>query len=165
MGPRPRLLRNAIWAEPASTWAAFQRNSWLYASEFRDHFEDAAGFGWTVGERTVDWQMLIENKDKEINRLNGIYRNLLEGAGAEIIEGTARLVDDHTIDVGGKQYTSEYILVATGSWPAFPQTPGIEHAITSNEAFYLDELPKRVIIVGGGYIAVEFATIFHGLGS
>ena len=137
----------------------------VYASEFRDHFEDAAGFGWSVGERTVDWEKLIGNKDKEINRLNGIYRNLLEGAGAEIIEGTARLVDAHTIDVGGKQYTSEYILVATGSWPAFPRIPGIEHAITSNEAFYLDALPKRVIIVGGGYIAVEFATIFHGLGS
>ena len=137
----------------------------VYASEFSDHFEDAAGFGWTVGERTVDWKKLIANKDKEINRLNGIYRNLLEGAGAEIIEGTAQLVDDHTIAVDGKQYTSQQILVATGSWPTFPQTPGIEHAVTSNEAFYLDELPKRVIIVGGGYIAVEFATIFHGLGS
>ncbi len=137
----------------------------VYASEFRDHFEDAAGFGWTVGERTVDWQKLIQNKDKEIKRLNGIYRTLLEGAGAEIIEGTARLVDRHTIEVSGQRYTSEYILLATGSWPAFPQTPGIEHAITSNEAFYLETLPKRVIIVGGGYIAVEFATIFHGLGS
>ncbi len=137
----------------------------VYASEFRDHFEDAAGFGWTVGKRTVDWKKLIQNKDKEIKRLNGIYRHMLEDAGAEVIDGAARLVDAHTIDVDGKWYTSEYILLATGSWPALPQTPGIEHAITSNEAFYLDELPKRVIIVGGGYIAVEFATIFHGLGS
>ena len=124
MGPRLRLLRNAIWAETCVNVGCIPKKLLVYASEFRDHFEDAAGFGWTVGERTVDWKKLIENKDKEINRLNGIYRNLLEGAGAEIIEGTARLVDDHTIDVGGKQYTSEYILVATGSWPAFPQTPG-----------------------------------------
>ena len=136
----------------------------VYASEFNDYFEDAAGFGWIVGERTVDWKKLIANKDKEINRLNGVYRNLLEGAGAEIIEGTARLTDAHTIEVDGKSYTSEYILVATGGWPYFPQTPGIERAITSNEAFYLDELPQRTIIVGGGYIAVEFAGIFNGLG-
>ena len=137
----------------------------VYAAEFRDHFEDAAGFGWTVGERTVDWRTLIANKDKEINRLNGIYKNLLENAGAQIIGGTATFVDAHTIDVNGQRYTSEYVLVATGSWPALPPTPGIEHAITSNEAFHLDALPERVVIVGGGYIAVEFATIFHGLGA
>ena len=137
----------------------------VYAAEFRDHFEDAAGFGWTVGERTVDWRKLIANKDKEIDRLNGIYKNLLENAGARIIDGTATFVDAHTIDVGGRRYTFEYVLVATGSWPALPPTPGIEHAITSNEAFHLDTLPERVVIVGGGYIAVEFATIFHGLGA
>ena len=137
----------------------------VYAAEFRDHFEDAAGFGWTVGERTVDWRTLIANKDKEIDRLNGIYKNLLENAGAQIIDGTARFVDAHTLDVGGRRYTSEYVLLATGSWPSLPPTPGIEHAITSNEAFHLDALPERVVIVGGGYIAVEFATIFHGLGA
>ena len=137
----------------------------VYAAEFRDHFEDAAGFGWTVGERTVDWRKLIANKDREINRLNGIYKNLLENADARIIDGTATFVDAHTIDVGGRRHTSEYVLVATGSWPSLPPTPGIEHAITSNEAFHLDTLPERVVIVGGGYIAVEFATIFHGLGA
>lgn len=137
----------------------------VYAAEFRDHFEDAAGFGWTVGERTVDWRTLIANKDQEIDRLNGIYKNLLENAGAQIIDGTAKFVDAHTLDVGGRHYTSEYVLVATGSWPSLPPTPGIEHAITSNEAFHLDTLPERVVIVGGGYIAVEFATIFHGLGA
>ena len=137
----------------------------VYAAEFRDHFEDAAGFGWTVGERTVDWRTLIANKDQEIDRLNGIYKNLLENAGARIMDGTARFVDAHTIDVGGRRYTSEYVLVATGSWPSLPPTLGIEHAITSNEAFHLDALPERVVIVGGGYIAVEFATIFHGLGA
>lgn len=137
----------------------------VYASEYRNHFEDAEGFGWTVGPSTVDWQQLIRNKDVEIKRLNGVYRKLLEGAGVKIIEGTARLIDAHTIEVGGALYTAEYVLVATGSWPSMPDIPGIEHAITSNEAFYLPELPRRAIIVGGGYIAVEFATIFHGLGS
>lgn len=137
----------------------------VYAAEFRDHFEDAAGFGWTVGQSRMDWRKLIVNKDQEIGRLNGIYRNLLEGAGAQIIEGTATLADAHTVEVGGTRYTSEHILVATGSWPTLPPTPGIEHAVTSNEAFSLDRLPERVVIVGGGYIAVEFATIFHGLGA
>lgn len=136
----------------------------VYAAEFRDHFEDAAGFGWTVGDRRVDWPTLVSNKNTEIERLNGIYRNLLVNAGAEIIEGTARVLDPHTVAVGQQHYTAEYILVATGSWPYVPDVPGIEHAITSNEAFYLEQLPKRAIIVGGGYIAVEFATIFHGLG-
>ncbi len=136
----------------------------VYAAEFRDHFEDAAGFGWSVGQRSVDWPTLVANKNVEIERLNGIYRNLLTNAGAEIIEGRARLVDAHTVAVDGRSYTAEYILVATGSWPYLPQIPGIEHAISSNEAFYLDRLPQRAIIVGGGYIAVEFATIFHGLG-
>ena len=136
----------------------------VYAAEFRDHFEDAAGFGWSVGQPSVDWPTLVANKNVEIERLNGIYRNLLSNAGAEIIEGRARLVDPHTVAVDGRSYTAEHILVATGSWPYLPQIPGIEHAISSNEAFYLDRLPQRVIIVGGGYIAVEFATIFHGLG-
>ena len=136
----------------------------VYAAEFRDHFEDAAGFGWTVGDRTVDWPKLVTNKNIEIERLNGIYRNLLTNAGAEIIEGTAYLVNSHTVAVGERRYTAEYILVATGSWPFLPKIPGIEHAISSNEAFYLEQLPKRAIIVGGGYIAVEFATIFQGLG-
>ena len=136
----------------------------VYAAEFRDHFEDAAGFGWSVGQSSVDWPTLVANKNVEIERLNGIYRNLLTNAGAEIIDGRARLVDAHTVAVDGRSYTAEYILVATGSWPYLPQIPGIEHAISSNEAFYLDRLPQRAIIVGGGYIAVEFATIFHGLG-
>ena len=136
----------------------------VYAAEFRDHFEDAKGFGWTVGERSVDWPTLVSNKNTEIERLNGIYRNLLVNAGVEILEGTAQVIDPHTVAVGQQHYTAEYILVATGSWPYMPDIPGIEHAVTSNEAFYLEQLPKRAIIVGGGYIAVEFATIFHGLG-
>jgi glutathione reductase (NADPH) len=137
----------------------------VYASAFRDDFADAAGFGWTVGERSADWGVLIAAVDAEIARLNGIYADLLDAAGVERIEGRARIVDPHTVRVGGREITAANILIATGSWPALPDTPGIEHVITSNEAFHLEKLPERVVIVGGGYIATEFAGIFHGLGS
>ncbi|MDH3701331.1 MAG: glutathione-disulfide reductase [Alphaproteobacteria bacterium] len=135
-----------------------------YASHFSEDFEDAAGFGWTVGERRFDWSTLVANKDREISRLNGIYDRMLKAAGVEIFESRARIVDPHTIEVGGKTVTADYILVATGGWPVVPDIPGKEFAITSNEAFYLDELPEKILIVGGGYIAVEFAGIFNGLG-
>ena len=137
----------------------------VYGSHFADDFEDAAGFGWSVGERAFDWPSLIRNKDREIARLNSIYRKLLGGAGVEVFESRARVLDPHTVEVGDKQVTAANILVATGGWPAVPDVPGKEHAITSNEAFHLAEMPRRVVIVGGGYIAVEFAGIFNGLGA
>ena len=137
----------------------------VYASHFGEDFEDAAGFGWTVGERKFDWSRLIANKNDEIARLNGVYRRMLEASGVAIIDGTVHLADAHTVAVGETRHTAEYILVAVGGWPVVPDIPGKEHAITSNEAFFLDALPERVIIVGGGYIAVEFAGIFHGLGA
>ena len=137
----------------------------VYASEFRDELEDAAGFGWTIGERSVDWSKLIARKDHEIERLNGVYRRVLEGAGVRVLEGHARLVDAHTVVVDDRRYTAETILVATGGWPWKPPIPGAEHLITSNEAFHLERAPRRVLIGGGGYIAVEFAGIFHGLGA
>lgn len=137
----------------------------VYASHFSEDFEDAANYGWTVGERHIDWAKLIANKDKEISRLNDVYRNLLKNAGVTIVDGHAEFVDPHTVAVDGKRYTAKYILIATGSWPVVPSIPGAEHAITSNEAFYLPNLPRKVIIVGGGYIGVEFAGIFHGLGA
>jgi glutathione reductase (NADPH) len=137
----------------------------VYAAHFRDDFEDAAGFGWTVGEPQVDWNKLIANKNKEISRLNDVYRKLLGDAGVDIIGERAELVDANTVKVGGHTITARYVLIAVGSWPNVPNIPGAEHAITSNEAFYLPSLPRRVIIVGGGYIGVEFAGIFHGLGT
>ncbi len=137
----------------------------VYASHFREDFRDAAGFGWTVGESRFDWARLIANKNAEIQRLNGVYKNLLGNAGVEIIDGHARLLDAHTVAVGGKTFSADTILVAAGGWPAAPDIPGIEHVITSNEAFFLERLPERIVIVGGGYIAVEFAGIFHGLGA
>jgi glutathione reductase (NADPH) len=136
----------------------------VYAAHFREDFEDAAGFGWVVGERRFDWPTLLRSKDREIARLNGVYAKLLEDAGVAHVEGRARVVDPHTLEVGGQRFTAENILVATGSWPSVPRVEGVEHAITSNEAFHIERLPPRAIIVGGGYIAVEFAGILHGLG-
>jgi glutathione reductase (NADPH) len=135
-----------------------------YAAHFSADFADAAGFGWQVGEAHFDWPTLLVNKNREIERLNGIYERLLTNAGATVMRGRACLVDAHTVALDGKRYSAERILVATGGWPHKPAIPGAEHAITSNEAFFLPTLPKRVVVVGGGYIAVEFAGIFHGLG-
>lgn len=137
----------------------------VYASHFSEEFHDAKGFGWTVGDRSFDWATLIANKNTEISRLNGIYGNLLNNAGVELFEARAKIVDAHTVDVGGRQVTAERILVAVGGWPMVPDIPGKEHVVSSNEVFFLEEQPKRVIVVGGGYIAVEFAGIFNGLGS
>jgi glutathione reductase (NADPH) len=136
----------------------------VYASHFRDDFEDATGFGWTVGDRSFDWATLLTNKNREIARLNEIYRRLLSDAGVDVLEGHARIVDPHTVEIEGQAVSAAHILVATGSRPSVPELPGIEHTITSNEAFHLSELPERVIVVGGGYIAVEFAGIYHGMG-
>jgi glutathione reductase (NADPH) len=137
----------------------------VYASAFRRDVEDAAGFGWTAAPPSHDWRALIRNKDTEIARLNGVYAGLLDGAGVQRIEGHARIVDAHTVAVGRETFSAEQILVATGSWPTLPAIPGIEHAISSNEAFHLDRMPERPIVVGGGYIGVEFAGILHGLGA
>lgn len=136
----------------------------VYASEFGEGFEDTEGFGWSVGERRFDWQRLIANKNREISRLNGVYERLLKSAGVTIIDGRATLGDSHTVRVGSACYSAEHILIATGGWPMVPPVPGAEHAITSNEAFFLERLPERAILVGGGYIGAEFAGIFHGLG-
>jgi len=137
----------------------------VYASHYAEDFENSRGFGWTPGEAGFDWPTLRDNKTKEIERLNGIYNNLLVNSGCELINGRATLVDPHTVAVGDKTYTAERILVAVGGWPNVPEFPGSEHVISSNEVFYLDEFPKRAIVVGGGYIAVEFAGIFAGLGA
>jgi len=137
----------------------------VYASHFEEEFADAAGFGWTVGPRQFDWNALRENKDKEIARLNAIYGRLLEQAGVELIVGHAHLEDAHTVSVAGKRYTAKTILIAVGSWPTFPELPGIEHGVSSNEMFHLKEFPERLVVVGGGYIAVELAGAFHGMGA
>ncbi|KAI0567351.1 glutathione reductase [Gracilaria domingensis] len=137
----------------------------VYGSHYGHDFHDATAYGWDVPKPSLDWPRLIRNKNAEIERLNGIYGRLLDKAGVHLVRGTAKFVDSHTIQVGDEQYTADKILVATGGHPFVPDFEGREHVITSNEAFYLEELPKRAMIVGGGYIAVEFACIFHGYGS
>jgi glutathione reductase (NADPH) len=137
----------------------------VYGAHYHEDFEQAAGFGWTLGEAKFDWSTLIANKNREIHRLNGIYRNLLVNSGVTLLEGHAKLQDAHTVEVDGQRFSAKHILIATGGWPQVPDIPGKEHAITSNEAFFLKSLPRRVLVVGGGYIAVEFAGIFHGLGA
>jgi glutathione reductase (NADPH) len=138
----------------------------VYASEFAHHFKTAEGYGWTVGETSFDWPRFIAEKDKEIARLSGIYVRNLQNAGAELVHGRARLTDAHTVQIEGRgAVTADKILVSVGARPWMPQAlPGGEHAITSNEAFHLEQLPKRIVIAGGGYIALEFAGIFNGLG-
>jgi glutathione reductase (NADPH) len=142
----------------------------VYASRFRDDFEDAAGFGWTVGPSSFDWATLIANKDKEIARLEAIYKTNLEKAGVATHKTRAVLDGPNTVRLlaENRTVTAERILIATGGWPTLADGAGIEgleHAITSNEAFHLKEQPRRVVIYGGGYIALEFAGIFAGLGS
>ncbi|MFG0721370.1 glutathione-disulfide reductase [Pseudomonas sp. GLN_6] len=137
----------------------------VYGAHFAEDFEQAQGFGWSLGSANFDWATLIANKNREIDRLNGIYRNLLVNSGVTLLEGHARIVDAHSVELGGQRYSAKHILIATGGWPQIPEIPGHEHAIGSNEAFFLEQLPKRVLVVGGGYIAVEFASIFNGLGA
>jgi glutathione reductase (NADPH) len=137
----------------------------VYGAHFAEDFEQAQGFGWSLDQAQFDWPTLIANKNREIERLNGIYRNLLVNSGVTLLEGHARLLDGHSVELDGKRYSAKHILIATGGWPHLPEIPGREHAIDSNQAFFLAQLPRRVLVVGGGYIAVEFASIFHGLGA
>ena len=137
----------------------------VYGAHVADEMEQASGYGWTLEEGHFDWGTLIANKNREIERLNGIYRNLLVNSGVTLLQGHARITGAHEVEVDGRRYSAANILIATGGWPHVPDIPGKELAITSNEAFYLKELPRRVLVVGGGYIAVEFAGIFQGLGA
>src|SRR5580700_11919721 len=136
----------------------------VYGAQFADAFADAAGFGWTVAPPKFDWPSLIGAKNKELDRLEQIYITMLKNSGVEIIEGRGIFVDPHTIEVAGRRYTAENILIASGGHPTVPDIPGIEHVISSNEALDLPQLPRKIVIVGGGYIAVEFAGIFQNLG-
>jgi glutathione reductase (NADPH) len=138
----------------------------VYASDFARQFETARGYGWTVDKPVFDWPTFLAAKDREIARLSGIYTTNLEKAGVDIIRAKAAFVDAHTLELVGQDrtITAEKILIATGGRPVMPALEGIEHAISSDQAFHLETLPERIVVVGGGYIAVEFAGIFHGLG-
>ena len=136
-----------------------------YAAHFAESFEESHGFGWVGPAPVLDWSALKANRAREITRLNGIYLQLLKGAGVQVIEGWATLVDSHTVAVGAQRYSAKNILIATGGKPSVPDIAGREHVITSNEIFDIDPFPKRLLVVGGGYIACEFASIFKGLGA
>ena len=137
----------------------------VLAAHYGEDFEDARGFGWDEVQAGFSWQRLVEARDSEVSRLSAIYGRLLADAGVEIITGTAHIASPGLVRVGDREFRCRHILVATGGWPFVPGIPGAEHALTSNEVFELKTPPKRVLVVGGGYIAVEFAGIFHGLGA
>jgi len=136
----------------------------VYAGHFGDDFEDAAGYGWSIPEPQFDWPKLIAAKDKELDRLNSVYLRILSENKVALIDGRAVITGEHSVEVAGKSLSAKNILVAVGGWPSMPDVPGIEHVISSNEALDLKQLPKSIVIVGAGYIAVEFAGIFHSLG-
>ena len=137
----------------------------VYGSHFPAQFQEAAGYGWTVGDVKFDWEHFITSIDKEVNRLSKLHISFLEKAGVELISGRATFIDPHTVAVNGKQYTAAKILIAVGGRPVKPEIPGIEHGITSNEIFHLKTQPKHIAIIGAGYIGSEFACIMRGLGS
>jgi len=164
MGARVAIAESDRFGGTCVNVGCIPKKLFSYAAHFREDFEVAKSFGWTTGEPRFDWPTLLANKDREIARLNGIYEKLLRDAGVTIHRGRATIRDAHTVEIDGKTFTAQHILVATGSWPQVPAIAGREHAITSNEAFFLERLPQRALLVGGGYIAVEFASIFNGLG-
>jgi glutathione reductase (NADPH) len=163
-GARVAIAESGRFGGTCVNVGCIPKKLFAYAAHFREDFENAAGFGWTVGEPRFDWATLLANKDREIARLNGVYERVLSLAGVQIMRGRATVLDPHTVEINGRRFSAKHILVATGSWPTVPDIPGREHAITSNEAFQLERLPRRALLIGGGYIAVEFASIFHGLG-
>ena len=137
----------------------------VYASQFPELFHASAAFGWSMPQQPIlDWDTLRDNKTAEINRLNGIYNNLIDNSGADLFEARATIAGPHQVLVNGQTYTANTILIATGGWPYIPDFPGSEYALSSNEMFYLEQLPSKAVVVGGGYIAVEFAGILNGLG-
>jgi glutathione reductase (NADPH) len=164
MGARVAVAEERYLGGTCVNVGCIPKKLFAYAGHYAEDFEDAAGFGWRAQPPSFDWPTLVANKDKEITRLNGVYERLLTGAGVKVFSTRARVVDAHSVEVDGKRVTAAHILVATGGWPVVPEVPGKELAITSNEAFHLPRLPASVVVVGGGYIAVEFASIFHGLG-
>lgn len=163
-GVRVAVIENSDLGGTCVNLGCIPKKLFANAAQFHDTKRDAAGYGWQMDEMTFQWQTLLDNKNKEIKRLNQIYEKLLIDAGVTILHGFATFVDAHTVRVNDQNYQAKYILIATGSEAFVPDLPGYELAITSKEAFHLPTLPKRAIVVGGGYIGVEFAGIFNGLG-
>lgn len=164
-GARVAVAEERFWGGTCVNVGCVPKKLMVMASEYGHVSQDARGFGWDIAPGAHDWARLIANKDTEIARLNAIYLRLLHNAGATVFESRATFVDPHTLDVGGRRVTADRIVIATGGRPTRPDFPGADLAIISDDAFFLPERPERVLIIGGGYIALEFAGIFAGLGS
>ena len=164
-GARVAVVEEAALGGTCVNVGCIPKKLYVYASEYAAAWRESAGFGWQAEGVSFDWNTLRDNKTKEIARLNAIYARLLEAPGVDIIEGHGVLAGPQEVVVGESRYRAEKILLATGTWPAMPEIPGIELALTSNEIFDLEHFPERLLIVGGGYIATEFASIFSGLGA
>lgn len=164
MGAKVAIAEDRYFGGTCVNVGCVPKKLFVYAAHVHEDLHTAQSFGWRINDAHFAWPTLIANKNKEIARLNGIYRSILVNAGVEIFEGRAQFTGPNSITVNGKAITARNILIATGGWPVLPELPGIEHAITSNEFFFLPELPESALVVGGGYIAVEFAGILHNLG-
>jgi len=164
-GARVAVIENSRLGGTCVMRGCVPKKLLVYGAHFAHLFEDAVGFGWHINGATHDWGAMIAAKNKELDRLEGVYGRLLRDANVNVVEGRGVVADAHTVEVNGKRLTAERILIGTGGWPVIPDFPGKEHVITSNEALDLPQRPKRIVIVGGGYIAVEFAGIFNALGS
>ncbi len=165
LGARVAIAEERYFGGTCVNVGCVPKKLYSYAAHYRDDMEDSRGFGWNPQEVSFSWQTLKANKDKEINRLNGIYKSILDNNDVTVFQSRARLLDRHTVVVGEEQITAKYILLAVGGWPWIPDYPGSELAMNSNDVFELQELPESVLVVGGGYIAVEFASIFSRLGA
>ena len=164
-GAKVAVIEEAALGGTCVNVGCIPKKLYVYASEYAAAWRESAGFGWRAEDVSFDWNTLRDNKTNEIARLNAIYARLLEAPGVDIIEGHGALAGPQEVVVGESRYRAEKILLATGTWPAMPDIPGIELALTSNEIFDLERFPERLLIVGGGYIATEFASIFSGLGA
>ncbi|MDA0688440.1 MAG: glutathione-disulfide reductase [Proteobacteria bacterium] len=169
LGARVAVAEERYFGGTCVNVGCVPKKLYSYAAHYRDDIEDSAGYGWSLAADTAvrqfNWKILKDNKDKEINRLKGIYKSILDNNRVTVFEDRARLVDAHTVAVGGNTYTARYILLAVGGWPWIPDYPGSELAMDSNDVFEMEELPQSIVVVGGGYIAVEFASIFARLGT
>jgi glutathione reductase (NADPH) len=164
-GARVAVAEMAAMGGTCVNLGCIPKKLYSYAAHFAESFEEARGFGWSVAEPHFDWATLKANRAREITRLNGIYDKLLLDAGVTVLRGRAHLAAPGVVEVNGQRHAARHVLVATGGWPTVPELPGRELAITSNEIFDLPQFPKRLAVVGGGYIACEFASIFNGLGA
>lgn len=164
-GARVAVAEARFWGGTCVNVGCVPKKLMVQAAEYGAWAEDARGFGWDIAVRGHDWGALARARDAEVARLSGIYRKLLEGVGATVFEARARLLDAHTVEVDGRRVTARHIVIATGGVPVRPTFPGAEHCLISDDLFTLPALPRRAVILGGGYIACEFASILHGLGA